>query len=190
MNAIDTGACLSTGWETFKKNPVNHMITIVLIGVISSIGMGLLTGPLMVGYMRMWMREGEGQSTGPADVFKGFDDFVPGLIVGLLGSIILSAGYMFCFVPGLLLAPVMPYALYAVATGEKDGIAALKRGFDMLQKNLIPGAICSFVLSLVAALGLLGCIVGVFVTGPVAVLGSFHMARQAAGDGSLVAARG
>ncbi|MBM4280128.1 MAG: hypothetical protein FJ137_05030 [Deltaproteobacteria bacterium] len=182
---IDTGACLSAGWEGFKKNPVNHIVAVLLVGAVSSVGMGLLTGPMMVGYMRMMMREAEGQTTSAGDVFKGFEDFVPGLIVGLLGSIIVSAGYAFCFIPGLLLAPLMPYALYIVAAGEKDGVAALKRAFDMLQAHLVPGAICWFVLSLVAVLGLVGCFVGLLVTAPIAAIGSFYMARMAAGEGAL-----
>jgi hypothetical protein len=190
MNSIDTGACVSAGWEGFKKDPANHIIALLLVGILSSIGMGLLTGPLMVGYMRMLMRQEQGEATSAGDVFKGFDDFVPGLIVGLLGSLIVSAGYAFCVIPGILLAPIMPFALYLVAAGEKDGVAALKRAFELVQANLVPAAVCSFVLSLVAGLGVLGCFVGLLVTAPIAVIGTFHMARQAVGAASNVPARG
>jgi uncharacterized membrane protein len=190
MSSIDTGACISAGWEAFKKNAVNHIIAVVLLSAISSVGMGLLTGPLWVGYMRMILAESEGRTTSPTDIFKGFEDFVPALIASLLSSIIVSVGVMFCVVPGLLLAPLVTYSLYLVAAGEKDGIAALKRSFEMLQANLLPGFLCSFALGLVAVLGVLGCFVGVLVTMPVAFIGSVHMARQAAGDGGMVAARG
>jgi uncharacterized membrane protein len=189
MSSIDTGACVSAAWETFKKNPGNHILALLLVSIGSGVGMGLLTGPLMVGYTQMLMKEQEGQPTTVGDIFKGFDDFVPGLIVGLLGSMIVSFGYMFCIVPGMLLAPLVPFAVYLVAAGEKDGVVALKRAFELLQANLVPAAICSLVLGLVGSLGMLACFVGIFVTLPLTFIGSFHMARQAIGSTGTALAR-
>lgn len=188
MNSIDIGACISTGWETFKKDPLNHILALVLIGVCGSISMGILSGPMMVGYTRMLMREAEGQRISAGDVFKGFDDFVPGLVAALLSSLIISVGYTFLVIPGILLAPLLPYTIYFVAAGEKDGIEALKRAFQVLQAQLVPGALCVFVLGIVGALGVLGCCVGLLATMPIAAIGNFVMCRQILGHGAPSAA--
>ncbi|HEY8907656.1 MAG TPA: hypothetical protein VIM63_16650 [Rhodoferax sp.] len=71
-----------------------HVVTTLLVIFIGSIGFGLLAGPMLEGYMRMLKIEGEGGKIEIADVFKGFDDFVPALLAVLVGSLIVSIGYM------------------------------------------------------------------------------------------------
>jgi uncharacterized membrane protein len=181
MNTINTSACVQVGYDTFKRNPVPHILASLLVGLLSSVGMGILTGPLLVGYMHMLRNESMGQPAQAGDVLKGFNDFVPGLIVGLLGQLIVVTGYGLCVVPGLLLSPLMAYAVYFVAAGEKDGIAAIRHAFDVVQANLIPGAVCSFLIGCVACLGVLGCGVGIVFTIPIAAIASFEMCRQAIG---------
>jgi hypothetical protein len=127
MAAPDISACVSAGFSGFKKNPVTHIVATLLVLFISGIGVGLLAGPMFVGYMRMIKIEDDGGQIEIADVFKGFDSFVPALLAVLVGSIIVSIGYMLCILPGMLLMAIIPTAAYLVATGENDGIAALKR---------------------------------------------------------------
>ena len=83
MAAPDMGACLSAGWNGLKNNFVTHVVACVLVGVVSGFTSGLLTGPMMVGYMRMVKLEEEGGRAQIGDVFKGFDDFVPALVAVL-----------------------------------------------------------------------------------------------------------
>ncbi len=33
MASIHLGACLSGGWKLFKRNPVNHVVAWLLVGV-------------------------------------------------------------------------------------------------------------------------------------------------------------
>ena len=126
MAAPDIGMCVSAGFNGLKKDPVTHIVTSLLIGVVGGVSAGLLTGPMMVGYMRMIKREDEGTKAEIADVFKGFDDFVPALLAVFISSIIVGIGFMLCVIPGLLIMALVPTAAYLVAVGEKDGINAIK----------------------------------------------------------------
>ncbi len=186
MASPDISACVSAGFAGFKKNPVTHVVTTLLVIVISGVGFGLLTGPMLVGYMRMLKAEDEGGTIGIADVFKGFDDFVPSLLAVLLSSIIVSIGFMLCFVPGLLLMAMVPVAAYLVATGEKDGIAALKRAWELVKGNLVSAFLCMLILGIIGNLGVILCFVGLFITVPIAFIGSYHMAKQMAADDMVV----
>ena len=186
MSTISISACVSAGFAGFKKNPVTHIVTTLLVIVISGVGFGLLTGPMLVGYMRMLKAEDEGRAISIADVFKGFDDFVPALLAVLLSTIIVSIGFMLCFLPGLLLMAMVPVAAYLVACGEKDGIAALKRAWELVKGNLVGAFLCMLVLGIIGNLGALLCFVGVLVTLPIAFIGTYHMAKQMAADDGVL----
>lgn len=188
MAAPDIGTCVSAGINGLKKDPVTHIVTSLLIGIVGGATAGLLTGPMMVGYMRMIKREDEGFKAEIADVFKGFDDFVPALLAVLLSSIIVGIGFMLCFVPGLLIMALVPVATYLVAVGEKDGINAIKRAWDAVKANLLSAFLCGLVLAIIGSIGSLLCGVGIILTLPIAFIGSYHMAKQLTDGGAAPAA--
>lgn len=186
MASISISACVSAGFAGFRQNPVAHIVSMLLVIAISSVAFGLLAGPMLVGYMRMLKAEDEGRTISIADVFKGFDDFVPSLLAVLLTSIIVSIGFMLCVLPGLLLMAMLPMAAYLVACGEKDGIAAIKRAWELVKANLLGAFLCMLVLGVIGNLGVLLCGVGVVITLPIAFIGTYHMAKQMAGDGGVL----
>ena len=186
MAAPDIGACVSAGFNGLKKDPVTHIVTSLLIGVVGGATAGLLTGPMVVGYMRKC--EDEGNKVEIADVFKGFDDFVPALLAVLLSSIIVGIGFMLCFIPGLLIMALVPTAAYLVAVGEKDGINAIKRAFEAVKANLLSAFFCALVLGIVGSIGGLLCGIGMILTLPIGFIGSYHMAKQLTDGGAVTAA--
>lgn len=184
MATPDIGTCLSAGFNGLKKDPVTHIVTSLLIGIVGGVTAGLLTGPMLVGYMRMIKHEDEGTKAEIADVFKGFDDFVPALLAVLVSSIIVGIGFMLCFIPGLLIMALVPTAAYLVAVGEKDGINAIKRAFDAIKANLLSSVFCALVLGIVGSIGGLLCGIGMILTLPIAFIGMYHMAKQLTDGGA------
>lgn len=183
MAAPDIGTCVSAGINGLKKDPVTHIVTSLLIGIVGGATAGLLTGPMMVGYMRMIKREDEGHKAEIADVFKGFDDFVPALLAVLMSSIIVAIGFMLCVIPGLLIMALVPTSAYLVAVGESDGINAIRRAFEAVKANLVSAFFCALVLGIVASIGSILCGIGIILTLPIGVIGSYHMAKQLTDDG-------
>ena len=188
MAAPDIGTCVSAGINGLKKDPVTHIVTSLLIGIVGGVSAGLLSGPMIVGYMRMIKREDEGTKAEIADVFKGFDDFVPALLAVLVSSIIVGIGFMLCFIPGLLIMALVPTAAYLVAVGEKDGINAIKRAWDAVKANLLSSVFCALVLGIVGSIGGLLCGIGMILTLPIAIIGMYHMAKQLTDGGATPAA--
>jgi uncharacterized membrane protein len=182
MAAPEIGACVSAGVAGFKKNIVLHIVVMLVIGIVGSFSFGLLYGPLMVGYMRMLKAEEEGGTPAIGDVFKGFDDFLPGFLACFLGGIAVSVGTMLCIIPGLLIMALPILATYLVAIkGEKDGINALKTAWGLVKENLVGSALCVLVLVIIGSLGSILCGIGVLLTMPIAVIGLYHMCKQMAG---------
>jgi hypothetical protein len=188
MAAPDIGACVSAGVAGIKKNFVLHVVSCLLVGIVGGFSGGLLSGPMMVGYMRMLKSEEEGGTPQIGDIFKGFDDFVPALLASLLGSIAVTIGIFLCIIPGLLIMALIPVSVYLVAIGEKDGVNALKRAWVLVKENLVASALCSLVLDIVGSLGSILCGVGVLLTLPIAFIGMYHMAKQMVGSGAAVGA--
>ncbi|MBV5294496.1 MAG: hypothetical protein JZU58_19315 [Curvibacter lanceolatus] len=188
MATLNIGDCLGAAWAQYRKNMLTHIVATVLVTAIGNLFFGLLTGPLLVGYMRMMRAEEAGQPVSFTDVFRGFDDFGPALLAAVLAGILVAVGFCFCVLPGLLLLPLVPLALHEVAEGEKDAIQAIKTAWGQLRPNLFMALICSFLISVFAGIGALLCGVGIVLTLPLAYLGAYHMARQMAGDPRVVIA--
>ena len=185
MASPEIGHCVSAGITGFKKNILLHIVCSLLVGVAGSFSMGILTGPMMVGYMKMIKTEDEGGKVEIGDIFKGFDDFVPALVAVLVSSVAVSIGVMLCIIPGLLIIALVPLSAYFVAVaGEKDGINAIKRAWALVKENLVSSCLCALVLGIVGSLGSVLCGVGMLLTLPIAFIGMYHMAKQMAGSGS------
>ena len=110
---------------------------------------------MVAGYMRMIESEDEGGDAEIADVFKGFEDFVPALVAVLVGFIIVLIGYVMCILLRLLIMAIVPTATCSVAMGEKDGINALKQAWNAVKGNLQGAFLCMLVLGILGKLGLM-----------------------------------
>ena len=115
MASASVGDCLSGAWGTFKKNVLTHVVCTLLVMVVAGISAGLLAGPMMVGYMRMIERETRGEAVQIGDVFRGFDDFVPAFLAGLISSLVGSLGFLLCWVGALLTLPLSTIGSYYMA---------------------------------------------------------------------------
>ena len=73
-----------------------------------------------------------------------------------------------------------------LACGEKDGITAIKRAWELVKANLLGAFLCMLVLGIIGNLGVLLCGVGVVITLPIAFIGAYHMAKQMAGDDGVL----
>lgn len=182
MASANVGTCLSSAWSVFKNNFWTHVVTSLLVALVASVSAGLLTGPMVVGYMRMIDKERQGQSVSIGDVFRGFDDFVPSFVTGLISMLVLWVGFMLCFIPGLLIMALPSVALYLVAQGERDGVAAFTKAWRIVIKNLGSAFLCALILGIVGSLGSLLCGIGVIFTLPLAFIGQYYMAAQLVGD--------
>lgn len=184
MASPEIGTCVSAGINGLKKNAVTHIVTALLVGIVGGVSAGVLSGPMMVGYMRMIKAEDEGGTPEIADVFKGFDDFVPALLAVLVSSIIVSIGFMLCVIPGLLIMALVPTAAYLVAVGEKDGINAIKRAFEAVKANFVSSFLCALILGIIGSIGGILCGIGMIITLPIAFIGMYHMAKQLTDGGT------
>lgn len=188
MSNIRVGACISEAWDLFKANIVIHVVCSLLATLVSSLSAGLLLAPMMVGYMRMIERQKQGEAIQMGDIFRGFDDFVPSFVAGLISLLVIAVGLFLCVIPGLLIMMIYTVSLYLVAQGERDGVAAFNQAWKLVTGNLLSMALGGLLLSIIGSIGFLLCWVGGLLTMPIALIASHLLAKQLVGDKAVTAA--
>ena len=165
------------GWKTFQQNPVPillGMLCAMIIGLIPILGAGLA----FAGMMKVSLKALRGQIPEPLDGFAGLsenaiDHIVMGLlqIVGMLAccvGVYVSQGIFF---PGTLLI------LDRDMTWEQAKDVCLKQ----VKPNWVSWTLFVLVVGLAGASGMILCVVGVFVTAPIAMIAMAYAYEKAFG---------
>lgn len=107
-SAISGGECVSNAWETLKRNYGMYLgislIAIVLTGCIPCLNIFIM-GPVIGGVFYVALRDMRGEPVEFGMMFKGFEKFVPLMVIGLIQSI-----------PGII-AQVVQYGVRFAALG-------------------------------------------------------------------------
>jgi len=88
--AIDAGGCVSNAWNLLKQNYGMYLgialIALILTGCIPCLNIFLM-GPVMGGVAFVILRDMRGQPVDFGMMFKGFEKFVPLMVIGVIQSI-------------------------------------------------------------------------------------------------------
>lgn len=88
--AVDAGGCISEGWELAKQHYWLYFASILLafiaLGCIP-IANFFLMGPMLCGIYFLFLSGLRGETPEIGMVFKGFERFIPAMVVGIIGSI-------------------------------------------------------------------------------------------------------
>ena len=110
--AIDAGGCISNAWEMIKQNYGMYLgiavLAIVLTGCIPCLNLFLI-GPVIGGVFYVVLRNMRGEPVEFGMMFKGFEKFVPLMVIGLIQSI-----------PGII-AQVIQYGVRFAGLGLNGG---------------------------------------------------------------------
>ena len=180
MNNIDLGRVISTTIDIYKRDWLMHIVATIVFSIVSGLSFGLLNGTVMAGYFRALQATEQGNAFQLGDMFSSFNDQLGlSLITGLIATVLVAVGFIFCFVPGLLLLPMIPLAIGAITLGtETDGVEAIKRAWEQLKANWLMAIITMVVLSFLSSLGAILCGVGIFLTAPLYLVGMYAMTSQ------------
>jgi hypothetical protein len=88
--AIDASGCVGQAWELFKRNPGLYLgaglVTLLLISCIPFVNFFLL-GPMMGGFAYIVLHDLRDEPVEFGMLFKGFEKFVPLMVLGLIQAI-------------------------------------------------------------------------------------------------------
>jgi hypothetical protein len=98
-----------------QNNQQGAAVTVALLGNISAQLLQLYLG---IGQTQITLKAARRQPVQFADLFQGGPRFLPVLGAGILGMLALSAGFLLCIVPGIILA-LMFWPFYWIVVDDK-----------------------------------------------------------------------
>jgi uncharacterized membrane protein len=172
---IDIGRAVSRGWALVRDN-MGVLIGATALGWIITLGvawvpvLGWAVGIVLVGGLNyMFIRRIRGDAVQVGDVFAGFNlAFVHLTLAGLVKALLTSLGFMLCILPGIYLGVGYVFALPLVIDKKMEFWPAMEVSRRVVHRHWWSTFALVIVLALIACAGFLVCIVGAFVTIPVA----------------------
>ena|SRR5258708_523569 len=138
--------------------------------VMSSVVPFILTGPIMVGFHYFYARALKGQKADLADIFYGFNFFVPAMAGGVIIGVITMVGFAFLIIPGLILMALFSFTYLFIFDKRMDFWPAMMASVDLVKQDLLGFTWFVFVAAgLLNLLGAMCFVVGVLVTAPICV---------------------
>ena len=102
-----------------------------------------------------------------ADLFTGFNFFVPTLVASLLIGVFTFAGTLLCIIPGLVVAAMYKFTYLFIVDKKMDFWPAMQASHAVVKNDYVGFTLFLILAFLVNVLGVLCCIVGVLVTIPI-----------------------
>jgi uncharacterized membrane protein len=156
---------LADAWALYRDDFVLFLIAGLLVVGVSIVTLGLLSGPLVVGFVDVVERRRRGEDAAATDVFDGFGLLAPSLVATVLIVVGTFIGLLLFVVPGLVFAVATTFTFQAIAIDRETATGAIGRSIEIVRDHL---ALSIVFIVIVIVLNSLGGLVlfGTFLTLP------------------------
>ena len=164
-----TGHWIGEGWRIVKADIGAFFVIALVFSLLNAMVPIILQGPLVVGFHLYCIKRILGRNAEFADLFKGFNFFVPSLVASLLISLFVSIGFLLCIIPGLVVAAMYKFTYLFIMDKRMDFWPAMQASHSIIKQDYF--GFTMFLLAMIGVdlLGVLCCVIGVFVAIPVTV---------------------
>jgi hypothetical protein len=160
-----TGRWLSAGWQLVKNDLGNYLLISIVFTLLN--GVPFIQGALIAGFHIFTAKKLLGRRCDFADLFKGFNFFIPTLVASLLIGLFTFLGTLACVIPGLVVAAMYKFTYLFIVDKQMDFWPAMQASHAVTKQDYFGFTMFLLGAVLVNILGFLCCIVGLFVTIPV-----------------------
>jgi uncharacterized membrane protein len=163
------GTWVGQGWQMVKADIGTFMLLTIVFAVLNTMVPMILQGPLIAGFQIFCMKKLLNRRTDFADLFKGFNFFVPALVASLLITLFTFCGTLVCIIPGLVVAAMFNFTFLFIVDKRMDFWPAMQASHAVVKSDYFGFTMFLLLMVLVDILGALCCIVGLLVAFPVTV---------------------
>ncbi len=164
-----TGHWIGAGWDLVKQDLGTYFLLALVFSILNAMVPIILMGPLVAGFHIFCMKKMLGRRAEFADLFKGFNFFIPALVASLLISVFTAVGTALCIIPGLVVAAMYKFTYLFIVDKGMDFWPAMQASHSIVKQDYFGFTMFLIAMALVVVLGAICCIVGVFVAIPVAI---------------------
>ncbi|MEP6538688.1 MAG: zinc-ribbon domain-containing protein [Bryobacteraceae bacterium] len=164
------GQWISEGWEVVKTDIGLFMGLSLLYVIVGAVGSVLTHGPMQAGFHLACMRKLVRGRTEVADLIQGFNYFLPAFVAALLISLFSFIGFLLCIIPGFIVMAVYMFTYLFIVDKRLEFWPAMEASHAIIKQDYMGFVLFMLGLGLLNLVGLLCCIVGVFVTIPISMM--------------------
>ena len=159
-----TGRWLGAGWGLVKNDLGNYLLVSIVFTILN--GVPFIQGALIAGFHIFTAKKLLGRPAEFADLFKGFNFFIPTLVASLLIALFTFLGALACIIPGLVIAAMYKFTYLFIIDKRMDFWPAMQASHAIVKQDYFGFTMFLLAAAGVNLLGFLCCIVGLFVTIP------------------------
>ncbi len=164
---VHTGRWIGAGWEMVKSDLGVFVLMSLVFMILNSLVPLILQGPLIAGFHIVCAKKLLDGRSEFADLFKGFNFFVPALVACLIITCFTFVGSIFCIIPGLVIAAMYQFAYLFIIDKKMDFWPAMQASHAIVKNDYFGFTLFFVALALLNIVGVLCCIVGVLATMPI-----------------------
>lgn len=163
----DTARWIGEGWDLVKDDLETFVLMAIVMAVVNGAVPILLQGVTTAGFQAACKKKLRGVKPQLADLFSGFEFFVPTLIAHIVISILIFIGSIFFIIPGLLAAAAFNFTFLFIIDKRMDFETAMRASHAVVKQDYFGYCLFIAALFLLNVLGLLCLFVGLLVTIPI-----------------------
>lgn len=162
-----TGHWIGQGWEIVKSDLGMFALMALAFAAVNGLVPFLIQGALAAGFHMVIMKKILTGRVDFADLFSGFNFFVPTLVATLVISIFVFAGSLLCVIPGFVVAAMYKFTYLFIIDKRMEFWPAMQASHAVVKGDYFGYTIFLGALALLNIAGVLCCIVGLLVTIPI-----------------------
>jgi len=166
---VRAGHWIGEGWALVQADLGTYVLLAIVFVILSSAVPVILQGPLIAGFHIFTIKKLMSRRAEFADLFLGFNFFVPTLVASLVIALFVSIGTVLCIIPGLVVAAMYKFTYLFIVDKRMDFWPAMQASHAVVKSDYVGFTLLLLLLLLVDVLGLLCCVVGIFVAMPVTI---------------------
>jgi len=170
--SINMGKWIREAWDMIFADLgfflLLSVIYIVIISIASStvIGEFIVVGPLTVGFFYIIFQKMRGETVDVGDIGKGFNFFAAAVLSNILIIAFISIGFIFLIIPALVIGALYMFTPAFIIEYNMDFWQAMEASRKIVSKHLFELSVFVLLLVIISIVGILFCLVGVFITTP------------------------
>lgn len=176
-----TGRWVGQGWEMVKADLGAYILLALVTMLLGGAVPVIIQGSLLAGFHIFCIKRMVGRRAEFADLFAGFNFFVPALVASLLISLFTFAGMLLCLIPGLVVAAMYKFTYLFIVDKRMDFWPAMQASHAVVKNDYFGFTMFLIALALVNVLGALCCLVGLLVSVPVTIAAITAAYRECVG---------
>lgn len=169
MEALNLQHITRETWRLWRAEPIVHgVVTLIVLGV-GTLTLGIAVGPLLVGYIRLIVRQAAGESVRVSDLASARQDLLWSIVTWLVIVCSTALASLVVVLPGVVLGVLWSYALWFVAIEHAPPWHALVGSWRLTLAHVGPTLVVALTAVALNMVGVL-LVVGVLISLPLAVI--------------------